>query len=73
MEVVPVNSVLTCALDNSVALYAVLLVEPAPQLGVQVGTLIVDGIVVGVQPLTLFNGHLRPTKFCSLETIVSRI
>ena len=53
---------LTCALNDGVALYPVLLVEPVPQVGVQVGALVMDGVVVGVQPLTLLYGHLTQTK-----------
>ena len=41
-------------LDDSIALDTIVLVQPLPQLGIQVGALVMNGIVMGVQSSSLF-------------------
>jgi hypothetical protein len=56
---------LTCALYDGVSLDPVLCVEAAPERGVQVGALVMDGVVVRIQSLPLLYCHL--TKHGEVE------
>jgi hypothetical protein len=58
----------TCALYDGVSLDPVLCVEAAPERGVQVGALVVDGVVVRIQSLPLLYCHLTKHYYVEHNT-----
>ena len=39
----------SCTLDDGIALHTIVLIQPLPKLGIQVGALIMDGVVMRIQ------------------------
>jgi hypothetical protein len=62
IEVSLVNNAIALALGRNVTSDSVFFVQPHSQVSVEVRRLIVDGIVVGVQPLALLERHLVTKK-----------